>query len=105
MKKILIYLLLLANLSTGFAFALDAYPEAAADHNLVETELLVDQDHHYSSSESHLDDHSCHGAAHLLGLVSNQIIPLVTHRDENFSLLSQTPTLLYTAPLLRPPIV
>ncbi len=104
MKKILIYLLLLVNLSTGFSFALDAYPEAAADHNLVEIKLLVDQGHHYSSGEPHLDDHSCHGAAHLLGLVSNQLIPPVTHRHESFSLLSQTATLLYTAPLLRPPI-
>ncbi len=105
MKKILIYLLLLANLSTGFAFSMDAYPEAAADHSLLEINLLADQDHHYASGEPHLDDHSCHGAAHLLGLVSNQPIPLVTHRHEGFSLLSQTPTPLYVAPLLRPPIV
>ncbi len=102
MKKILICLLLLANLSAGLAFAMDNHPEVLVGHDSAALDLLTDQD--YPDGDLHHSDHCCHGAAHLVGLIFNQNTSFVASSDENFTALLQTPTLLYIAPLLRPPI-
>ncbi len=105
MKKILICLLLLANLSTGLAFALDIHPEAMVGHASTSIDLLTDADHELPDSDLHQSDHCCHGAAHLVGLIFHQSTPFVARGHDGFIVLSQTPALLYIAPLLRPPIV
>ncbi len=104
MKKLLICLLLLANLSSGLAFALDSHPETVVGHDSTAPELLVGEDHDYPEGEPHHKDHSCHGAAHLIALFSSQAMPLVASGHNGFASLLQTPTHLYIAPLLRPPI-
>ncbi len=105
MKKILIFLLLLANLTTGLAFALDTHPGVVAHDSAATLALQADTDHDHPDGEFHHSDHCGHGAAHLLGLLSNPTSPLMASRHDGFPALSQTPALLYIAPLLRPPIV
>ena len=106
MKKILICLLLLANLSTGLAFASDTHPEAMVGHDSAAIDLLTDTDHEHPDGELHHSaHHCCHGAAHLVGLIFNQSAPFVANDHDDFIVLSQAPSLLYIAPLLRPPIV
>jgi len=105
MKKILICLLLLANLSTGLAFALDTHPEAMVGHDSTAIDLLTAADHELPDGDLHQSDHCCHGAAHLVGLIFNQATPFVARGHDGFIVLSQAPALLYIAPLLRPPIV
>ena len=105
MKKILISLLLLANLMTGLAFALDAHPEAMTDHDVSVIELLSDSDSDHSDADQGHSDHFCHSTAHMLGLIFNQATPFVASHHDGFVGLSQVPVLLYIAPLLRPPIV
>ncbi len=104
MKKILICLLLLANLTTGLAFALDTHP-GGVSYESAAVELLTDADHDHPEGELHHSDHCGHGAAHLLGLLSNPTSPFMASRHDGFPALAQTPVLLYVAPLLRPPIV
>jgi len=104
MKKILVCLLLLANLSTGLAFALDSHPEGVVGHDSVAIELLANSDHDHSDGDLHHNDHCGHAAAHLLGLIFNPTTSCVVSSHHGFMVLSQTPTFLYIAPLLRPPI-
>lgn len=104
MKKILICLLLLANLSTGLAFALDSHPEATVGHGSMAIDLLADSDHDHPDDDLQNNDHSCHGAAHLVGLIFNHTTPLVASSADSFIVLTQAPALLYIAPLLRPPL-
>jgi len=107
MKKILISLLLLANLMTGLAFALDAHPEAVAGHDVSVIELMSDSDSDPADADADQghSDHFCHSTAHMLGLIFNQSTPFVASHHDGFVGLSQAPVLLYIAPLLRPPIV
>ncbi len=107
MKKILICLLLLTNLGTGLAFALDTHPEAMVGHNSTAIDLLTDTDDDHPDPDGDLNhnDHCCHSAAHLVGLIFNQSTPFVASSRGDFVALTQAPTLLYIAPLLRPPIV
>jgi len=105
MKKILICLLLLANLNTGLAFAWDTHLEAMVGHDSTAIDLLTDADHEHPDGDLHHSDHCCHGAAHLVGLIFNQSTPFVASSHDGFIVLSQAPALLYIAPLLRPPIV
>ncbi len=104
MKKILICLLLLANLSSGLAFALDTHPEVMVGHDVAAIDLLTGVDYEQPDGDLHQDDHCCHSAAHLVGLIFNQNTPFVASSGGNFTALSQPPVLLYIAPLLRPPI-
>ncbi|VAW89902.1 hypothetical protein MNBD_GAMMA17-834 [hydrothermal vent metagenome] len=105
MKKILICLLLLANLSAGLAFAWDSHPEAMVGHDSTAIELLAGSDHDHLDGDLHHNDHCCHGAAHLVGLIFSQSTPFVASSHDGFIALSQAPARLYIAPLLRPPIV
>lgn len=108
MKKILICLLLLANLSTGLAFAWDTHPEAMVGYDAAALELLTASDHgyteSYSESDLHHSDHCCHGAAHLMGLIVSPSSSFVASSHDDVIAFSQAPALLYIAPLLRPPI-
>jgi len=104
MKRILIYILLLANLCTGIAFAWDTHPEAMVGHAAA-IDLVAGQNHDHPDGDLHHSDHCCHGAAHLVGIVFCPITVFVANSHDQFFALSQTPHLLYITPLLRPPIV
>ena len=104
MKRKLIYILLVANLTLGLAFAWDTHPEALAGHDFAAVNL-IDDDHNHPDGDLHHDDHCCHGAAHLIGILS-----VVSTSDMNVTSgyrVSMTDSLpsLYIPPLLRPPIV
>lgn len=104
MKRILICILLFANLTSGLAFAWDTHPEAMVGHDFAAVEL-VDDGHDHPEGDLHHDDHCCHGAAHLTGIHS-----IVSTSDMNMksgyrvSTIDTLPSL-YITPLLRPPIV
>ncbi len=105
MKKILIYILLLANLGAGLAFALDTHSEGMLGYDSVAIDLrVVGADYHLHDGDLDNNDHCCHGAAHLVGFVSHQNVQFIEGNHDDFIVLSQTPTLLYISPLLRPPI-
>ena len=102
MKHILAYILLIANLSSGLAFAWDTHPEAMVGHDSAAVNL-VDDDHDHPDGDLHHEDHCCHGAAHLMG-----IPPVAEHAFENgrqsaFASLNYSLPLPYIAPHLRPP--
>jgi hypothetical protein len=102
MKRILIYILLVANLASGLAFAWDTHPEAAG-HGSVVIDSVTGDDH--SDGDVHHADHCCHGAAHLMGIFNAVVTPMVKTKDSHvFSLANSLPSL-YITPLLRPPIV
>ncbi len=105
MKKILIYLLLLLNLGTGLAFAMDIHPEAMAPHSSTTINSLTDADDEHSDGDLHHNDHCCHGTAHLIGLIFSHSTSFAPGNHNNLIRLFQTPTALYITPLLRPPIV
>ncbi|MCF6217627.1 MAG: hypothetical protein L3J62_04150 [Gammaproteobacteria bacterium] len=104
MKKILICLLLLANLSLGLAYAWDIHPEAAMGHDLLSVDLSACEQHDHSEGDLHNDNHCGHGSAHLVGLVFTQTTPFAANSKSDFLVPAQTPHSLYIAPLLRPPI-
>jgi len=104
MKKILIHLLLLANLTTGLSFALDSHPEAVMDHGSTAVNLLANTDHDRPDGDLHHNDHCAHAAAHLIGLIFSQSTPFVPSRNNDFVLFLPASASLYIAPLLRPPI-
>lgn len=105
MNKTLIYLLLLANLCAGTAFAWDTHPEAMLGHDSAAINMMLDEDHSHPDGDLHHEDHCCHGAAHLVGVIFTQTTQFVADSDTDFFALSQPPRFLYIAPLLRPPIV
>lgn len=105
MKKILITLLLLANLCSGLAFAWDTHPEAVVGHDSAEIDLIVGDDHDHPDGDLHHDDHCCHGASHLVGIVVNHSAQIVAGSHNNFIALSKSFKPLYITPFLRPPIV
>jgi len=104
MKRILVYILLIANLSSGLAFAWDTHPEAMVGHDVSAVEL-IDDDHDHPDGDLHHDDHCCHGAAHLVGIFPTDTIPSVEMEGSyRFSMMETLPSL-YITPLIRPPIV
>ena len=104
MKRILVCILLVANLASGMAFAWDTHPEAMMGHDLT-TVNLMDDDHDHPDGDPHHDDHCCHGAAHLMGILTIDSTSIVKiKRDYLFSVIDTLPSL-YITPLLRPPIV
>ena len=105
MNKTLIYLLLFATLCAGTAFAWDTHPEAMAGHDSAAGNMMAGEDHNHPDGDLHHDDHCCHGAAHLVGVIFTHTTKFTVDSDNEFFALSQTPNLLYIAPLLRPPIV
>ena len=105
MKKILICLLLLANLSAGLAFAMDTHPEAMLAYDATAIDVLTNAEHDHPEGDRHHSDHCCHGAAHLVGIIFAPSTPFVARSHDGFIVLFQAPALLYIAPLLRPPIV
>ncbi len=104
MKKVLICLLLLANLSLGLAYAWDVHPGVMVGHDLLSADLSACEKHDHAEDDLHHDNHCGHGSAHLVGLVFTQNTPFSTESSRDFSLPIQTPCSLYIAPLLRPPI-
>jgi len=104
MKKLLIYLLLLANFCSGLAFALDTHSEAMVGHDVEIVDLASGSDHNHPG-DLHHDDHSCHGVAHLTGVfTSTTALVVLAERDYRSSLVVALPSL-YITPLLRPPII
>lgn len=104
MKRILIYLLLIANLFAGMAFAWDSHPEAYLGHNLVAVDV-ADQNAPSPGGDEHTDDHCCHGVAHLLAILHADAVPFSVGEQHNLTALTRSLPPLYIAPLLRPPIV
>ena len=104
MKKILTCLLLLANLSSGLAFAWDSHPEAVVGHDSADINLLADSDYDYPDGGLNHNGHCCHSGAHLVDLIFDHATPFVASSDDAFIVLTQAPVFLYIAPLLRPPI-
>lgn len=109
MKRLLITIVIFANLFTGLAFAADMHPEVLANHEQVVADV-VDQDSGAvqqtgnDSKAAHSCDHCCHGAAHLTGMTYAVIVSLVPRGDSYqpvrvYSLISRSIT-----PHLRPPI-
>ena len=104
MKRILVCILLVANLASGLAFAWDTHPEAMVGHDSAAVNL-VDDDHDHPDGDLHHEDHCCHGAAHLMGILISVSTPLIDAQGSyRFSLMDTLPSL-YITPLLRPPIV
>ncbi|NOX76348.1 MAG: hypothetical protein GXP17_06990 [Gammaproteobacteria bacterium] len=104
MKKLMTYLLLLATLWSGVAFAWDSDPEVIVGHGAVVIDLAA-ADHDYPNNGLQHCDHCCHGAAHLTGIFYDTCMQDVAASRNHHSFLAITPTSLYIAPLLRPPIV
>jgi len=99
-------MILLANLCSGVAFAWNTHSEAMLGYDSAVVDLSVGESHdHHPDSDLHHGDHCCHGAAHLVGLIFNQTASLIASDRHDLSVLAQSPSLLYIAPLLRPPIV
>jgi len=105
MKRILIYILLLANFGAGLAFAWNSHPEGMASYDTVVIDWPIAADHDHSDDDLQHVDHCCHGAAHLVGLIFSQNTLFVARNHYEFFMLSLTPNLLYLSPLLRPPIL
>lgn len=104
MKKILITLLLLANICSGAALAWDKHSTVMAEHDMATAGLVADVDHDHSNDVS-ADDHCTHGAAHVVGIFYDASLPITTvSSNRYFSALSSLASL-YISPLLRPPIV
>jgi len=104
MKKAITFLLLLANLYTGLAFAWDSHPEAMVGHDAVMVDLVAN-DHEHPDGDQHHEDHCCHGAAHMTGIfeaLSSQAIIPDGNYHSSFAVVLPS---LYITPLLRPPIV
>ncbi len=105
MKRILIHLLLLANLYSGLAFAWDTHPEALAGHDVVLVDGVADDDPDHPDGVRHHDDHCCHGAIHLVGILYDTVVLYAQGDREHFLALISALPFLYLTPLLRPPIV
>lgn len=103
MKQLFICILLIANIGSSLAFAWDSHPEAGEhDSDIIN---LVGDDHNHSDGDLHHDDHSCHGAAHLIGIVATISTPLLGAKNDYRVSTTDTLPSLYITPLLRPPIV
>jgi len=104
MKKLLILLLLLANICSGTAFAWDNYSRAVIDHDSSIAGMALAAGQH-PSSDVHVNDHCAHGAAHLVGIFYNTSLS-VAAVCANHHVAARAPlTSRYISPLLRPPIV
>ncbi len=104
MRTILINFLLLTNLCSGLALAWDSHPEALVGHDSATVGLLAD-DHDHADDDLHHDDHCCHGAAHMMGMLPTATAPTMDMTSGyRFSMMHAIPSL-YLTPLLRPPIV
>ena len=104
MKRFLTYFLLIANLCSGVALAWDTHPEAMVGHDSIAINLM-DDDHDHSDGDFHHDDHSCHGSAHLIGILPAVSTPLLDMKSGYRVSTTDTLPSLYIPPLLRPPIV
>lgn len=105
MKRTLIYILLLANIFSGLAFAWDNHPEAVVGHDAVIVDLLLGGDYDRPAGGLHHGDHCCHGAAHLIGILYEAATRVTVGSRSPLYPPIFTSSFLYIAPLLRPPIV
>ncbi len=110
MKSVLIYFLLIINLSSGVAFAWDSHPEAMVAGDRAAAQLLAggDMGHddpvHPGAADFDHCDHCCHGSAHLIGILYDNAPCLALNRHESGAFTALIPLSLYITPLLRPPI-
>ena len=105
MKRLLIYILLLANLCSGLAFAWDTHPEAMVGSDVAAINLAASVDHGDPADDLHHHDHSCHSPAHLVGVFYDATMPVVPTVQDHHTLSHFVLPTLYITPLLRPPIV
>jgi len=105
MKKFLTYMLLLANLFSGMAFALDNDPAAMLGHEVTTINQMLDADLEHPNDGLSYGDHCSHGAAHLVGIFYNTPLKDVTVDNNHQSVSVASLPFLYISPLLRPPIV
>jgi len=104
MKRLLVSFLLIANLCSGLAFAWDTHPEAMVGHDKAKVDMVAGGNHDHPSGDLHHSDHCCHGAAHLVGMLSNNTTQLVEGGRVHLYPPRLVSPALYIAPLLRPPI-
>jgi len=104
MKRLLACILLIANLTSGLAFAWDTHPEAVVGHDLEAIALVAGDDHDHSDGDLHHEDHCCHGASHLMGLFGIVEPAIIENTYEYRASLTVGLPSLYIPPLLRPPI-
>ncbi len=105
MKRLLAYILLLVNLCSGVAFALDTHPEAVVGHDAAAIDLVAGEGHDHPDGDLHHGDHCCHGAAHFIGMLSDVTMQVTVASHDHFHSPAFASSTLYIAPLLRPPIV
>lgn len=105
MKKVLIYMLLLANLFSGLAFALDNDPAAMIGHEVASLNQMLDADLDHSNDGLFYGDHCSHGAAHLVGIFYNASVKRITADNNHLFVPVASLPFLYLSPVLRPPIV
>ena len=104
MKKLLLCLLLLVHLCSGMAFAWDSHPEAIAGHDAASFDLAADDAGQHPDSDQHHDNHGCHGAAHLTGIVHDTTTPVMAAGRDVYAFPAAAIPFRYLSPHLRPPI-
>jgi hypothetical protein len=105
MKKVLIYMLLLANLFSGMAFALDNDPAALLGHEVTTINQMLNTDFEHPDEGLLNGDHCSHGAAHLVGIFYSSSLKETAVGNNHHSIPLASLAFLYISPLLRPPIV
>ena len=105
MKRVLTYILLIANLCSGVALAWDTHPEAMFGHDVALAGAVGEHDHDHPDGDLHHEDHCCHGAAHLMGIIPGTEQGFENGEQTAFSSLKHTFPYPYIAPHPRPPRV
>jgi len=98
-------MLLLANLFSGMAFALDNDPAAMLGHEVTAINQMLDTDLGHPNDGLFYGDHCSHGAAHLVGIFYNTALKEVTVDSNHQAVPVASLPFLYISPLHRPPIV
>lgn len=103
MRRTFIYLLLLANLVSGIAFAWDTHPEAVVGEHAGDMLSGLDSNRGEPTDDAPQGDHCAHGAAHLTGMFYDA----TTDISCSTSVRLRSPLFVATSrdvsPLLRPP--
>lgn len=105
MKRILIYVLLFANLASGIAFAWDAHAGAVLGDEWIGQSVAAGTGDGQPAGDVHEDDHCCHGASHFSGVLADHSASIEAsvgvHISQALSVLSS----LAISPPRRPPIL